>query len=148
MTWKSWKHSRNVNISIWPRIVKDAMFSCPIRTMCFRWHRWISKTSGSTLQANSDSLHKKDRIKTVDELQCSAICPPFVVYGIGSASFPPIHSTLTLLSFKPTLSDTPMSGMLTPPCRMCRHPQAEIFIKKVFLYGQKDRCPLLPTNRN
>ena len=26
------------------------------------------------------------------------------VYGIGSASFPPIHSTLTLLSFKPTLS--------------------------------------------
>nr|DAT40483.1 MAG TPA: hypothetical protein [Caudoviricetes sp.] len=58
----------------------------------------------------------------MDELQCSAICPPFVVYGIGSASFPPIHSTPTLLSFKPTLSDTPMSGMLTPPCRMCRHP--------------------------
>ena len=50
----------------------------------------------------------------MDELQCSAICPPFVVYGIGSASFPPIHSTLTLLSFKPTLSDSPMSGMLTP----------------------------------
>lgn len=38
---------------------KDAMFSWPIRTMCFRWHRWISKISGSTLQANSDSLHKK-----------------------------------------------------------------------------------------
>ena len=38
---KNWKLSKNVNISIWPRIVKEGMYSWLIAIMYFKWHNGL-----------------------------------------------------------------------------------------------------------
>lgn len=40
---------KNVNISIWPRIVKEGMYSWLIAIMYFKWHKWTSSILSSIL---------------------------------------------------------------------------------------------------
>ena len=53
---KSWKLSKNVNISIWPRIVKEGMYSWLIAIMYFKWHKWTSSILSSILPVSFNFL--------------------------------------------------------------------------------------------
>ena len=56
MTRKNWKLSKNVNISIWPRIVKEGMYSWLIAIMYFKWHKWTSSILSSILPVSFNLL--------------------------------------------------------------------------------------------
>src|SRR3712207_3382860 len=51
---QSWRHSKNVNTSIWLKIVRAGMCFWPIADMCFRWLKWTSNILNSTSRASSD----------------------------------------------------------------------------------------------
>lgn len=53
---KNWKLSKNVNISIWPRIVKEGMYSWLIAIMYFKWHKWTSSILSSILPVSFNLL--------------------------------------------------------------------------------------------
>lgn len=47
---------KNVNISIWPRIVKEGMYSWLIAIMYFKWHKWTSSILSSILPVSFNLL--------------------------------------------------------------------------------------------